>query len=302
MNDLVFIDNSFSSHFRVKFTINEPAPVATVIESLKGFEKLIKRTQPLVEKTLQDIKIIRTEVYIDEIIEGSLIYDFVVKHVISEENIEKAKKLGHDIVGDKPVVKTVVSMGVGALIYAATTGYIDSTNVEQTRPPEIEAYNSVILNAAGDVNISSEDISEFIDKASHDKAVTRDVVSATSPIKLDDKVELVMEDFPLLTVSHSVLKELPENTDHLTPTQRAESYPDIDVYIYASDQDKGNNGWAGIVPDLFEKRVKFKLADSVSPISLHGRKKVKADIVVHQSFNRTTLEYDVDYVAIEAVN
>lgn len=302
MNDLVFTDDSFSSHFRVKFTINEPAPVAIVIESLKGFEKLIKRTQPLVEKTLEDIKIIRTEVYIDEIIEGSLIYDFIVKHVISEENIEKAKKLGHDIVGDKPVVRTAVSMGVGALIYAAATGYIDSTNAEQIMPPEVKAYNSVILNAAGDVNISSEDMSDFINKASHDKAVTRDVVSATSPIKLDDRVELIMEDVPSLTVSHSVLKELPENTDHLTPTQKTESYSSIDVYIYASDQDKGSTGWAGIVPDLFEKRVKFKLADTVSPLSLHGRKKVKADIVVYQSFNRTTLEYDVDYVAIEVVN
>lgn len=303
MRDLEFTEDSIISHYRVKFTIDKPAPVATVIESLKGFERLIKKSQPLVEIALDGIKIQRTEVYIDEIIEGSLIYDFIVKHVVSKDNIQKAKDLAHDVIGDKPVVRTVISMGVGALIYATASNYMGSTDSGSKNEPAINAYNSVIIQSAGDVNISSEDMKDFIDKASRDKSVVKDVIDATSPAKLSEgSADLIMEDALFLTVSHEVLNQLPQNMDHMTPQQKEESHSNIDVYIYASDQDKQVSGWAGIVPDLFEQRVKFKLAESVNAFDLHGRKKIKADIVVHKSFDKNNMSYKVDYVTIEAVN
>lgn len=304
MKELTLTDDGIVSHFRIKFTIDEPAPVAVVIESLKGFEKLIKRTQPLIEKSLDGIKIQRTDVYIDEIIDGSLIYDFIVKHVISEDNIQKAKDLAYDIAGDKPVIKTAVSMGVGALIYATASSYIggNETETKSETAPALNAYNSVIIQSASDINITQDDLQEFIEKAGHDKTVVKNVIDATSPIKLaGGNADLILEDNPMLSVSHTILNELPENMDHLTPERRDDFYSNADVYIYASDQDKGHTGWAGIVPELFEQRVRFDFANSVDFAALHGRRKIKADVTVHQSFNRNTLSYKVDYVTIEAV-
>lgn len=302
MKELALTNDGIVSHFRIKFTIEEPAPIAVVIESLKGFENLIKKTQPLVEKSLNGIKIQRTEVYIDEIIDGSLIYEFIVKHVISEDNIQKAKSLAHDVIGDKPVIKTVVSMGVGAMIYATANNYIGETSSSSETAPALNAYNSVIIQSTNDTNISSEDMQDFIEKSSHDKSVVRNVIDATSPAKLGDgNADLVLEDAPIFNVSHTILNELPENMDHLTPEKREDFYSNLDVYIYASDQDKGHTGWAGIVPDLFEQRVKFAFAEGVDFSALHGRRKIKADVIVHQSFNKNTLSYKVDYVTLKAV-
>ncbi|MDC5181006.1 hypothetical protein NRA14_17190, partial [Acinetobacter baumannii] len=73
--------------------------------------------------------------------------------------------------------------------------------------------------------------------------------------------------------------------------EREINYSNTDIYIYASDRDKSTVGWAGIVPDLFESRVKFELADEVNPNTLHGQRKVKADIIVHEKYNTAQKEY-----------
>lgn len=287
--------------FRMKFTINEPVPVDVAIRSIKNFEKLLLRTTPLVEATLDNQRIVSTEIFVQEVVEGSFIIDFLIKHVLGEKNAEKAEELLHDVIKDNSKVRTAVGIGVGIAIGVASTAYFSAE--KKPVPPAIEAHHSVIIQAAGDINLSPKDINDFKSSIEKDeKKLTEEVVGAMSPAKLTSGSTLEIEGVPTeLNVSTEAINAIP--VKYVKPQQedRIEEYQNADIYVFASDQDKRTSGWAGIVPQLFEQRVKFKLADDINPFELHGHRKLKADITVVKQFNQTTRSFEIKEVLINKV-
>lgn len=287
-----------STPFRMKFTIDEPVPVDVAIKSIKNFEKLLLRTTPLVEAALSNQIITSTEIFVQEVVEGSFIIDFLIKHVLGEKNAEKAEELLHDVIKDNAKVKTAVGIGVGIAIGVASTAYFSAE--KKPVPPAIEAHQSVIIQAAGDINLSPKDINDFKSSIERDeKKLTEEVVGAMSPAKLTEGSTLEIEGVPAeINVDAESINAIP--IKYVKPQQenKIEEYKNTDIYIFASDQDKRTSGWAGIVPQLFEQRVKFKLADDIDPFQLHGHRNLKADIAVIKEFNQTTRKFEIKEVLI----
>ncbi|WP_180159190.1 hypothetical protein [Acinetobacter sp. YH12047] len=289
--------------YRAKFTINEPVPVDVAIKSLKSFEALLERTKPLVSAYLNNANIESTEVFVQEVGEGSFIVDFLVKYVVGEENKQKAEEIYESTVRDNAKVKTVVAIGVGAaLAVGAQTLYSSIFPSNQNQQPSIEAYNSVIINAAGDVNLSSDQLKAYQDSLRDSKKLAQETVNALAPARLTPNSEIEIEGLPNLKVESQFINTVPESYQPPVQEEREEPYSNIDIMIFASDQDRSETGWAGIVPELFAKRVKFVLGDDIQPNVLHGTKKIKADIVVKERFNKTKRKYEPYEVLIIATN
>lgn len=289
---------TLNTSFRMKFTIDEPVPVDVAIKSIRNFEKLLLRTTPLVEAALDNQTITSTEIFVQEIVEGSFIIDFLIKHVLGEKNAEKAQEVFHDVIKDNTKVRTAVGVGVGIAIGVASAAYFSAE--KQPTPPAIEAHQSVILQAAGDIHISSEDLEKYKSSIESDeKKLTEEVVGAMSPAKLTNGSTLEIEGVPTqLNVNSESIDAIP--VKYVAPEQenKIEEYQNTDIYVFASDQDKRTSGWAGIVPELFEHRVKFKLSEEIDPFELHGHRKLKADIAVVKQFNRSTKKFEVKEVLI----
>lgn len=281
-DNLVIENGTITTHYRVKFTLDNPAPVQTVIQSLKGFDKLLKRIRPLVEKSC-DITINKTEVYVNEIIEGSFIYDFIIKHVIDENDLTELGAIRDRLIQNNAKVRTVVAMGVGAVIYAAAQSFYQSYSATDAPPNTvIEAHNSVIINAGTDVNLTPQDIQAFQASVANDKDVTKDVINAIALARLEPDTQIILDEpasnaTAQMIVTNEMINYIPSNIDHLTPQERSDSYENVSIRIFASDKDKAEKGWAGIVPDISDKRVKFTLSDNVNPAKLHGRLQVRAE-------------------------
>ena len=194
-------------------------------------------------------------------------------------------------------MKTAVGIGVGIAIGVATSAYFSA---EKTCTPAIEAHQSVIIQAAGDINLSTKDIKEFKSSIEKDeKKLTEEVVGAMSPAKLTEGSTLEIEGVPSqLNVDAESVKAIPAKYVQPQQENKIEEYKNTDIYIFASDQDKRTSGWAGIVPQLFEQRVKFKLADDIDPFQLHGHRNLKADIAVVKQFNRATRQFEIKEVLI----
>ncbi|WP_062034521.1 hypothetical protein [Acinetobacter sp. BMW17] len=192
-------------------------------------------------------------------------------------------------------MRTAVGIGVGIAIGVASTAYFSAE--KKPTPPAIEAHQSVIIQAAGDINLSSKDIKASIEK--DEKKLTEEVVGAMSPAKLTKGSTLEIEGVQTqLNVNAESVKAIP--VKYVPPQQdnKIEEYKNTDIYIFASDQDKRTSGWAGIVPQLFEQRVKFKLADDIDPFQLHGHRNLKADIAVVKQFNQATRKFEIKEVMI----
>lgn len=284
--------------YKIKYTNKQPVPIPDIIESLSSLERILRRTPGFVEKYYKDIKIVETQIYVSSIESGSLIEDFVIRYVFKGQgNYDKAKDLAHDILGDNEVLKTIVAIGVGSVI---TYGLMSANGSEPTKPA-IEAYNNTIINIGADVDFKAADIQAVL-KGLPKKTVARDAVQAVRPAKNENGATIEMADNESFTMPKKFIEQAPYQYEPPVPDERETKYTNVEIFIYASDRDNAEKGWAGIVPQLFDHRVKFSLGDSLDPKRLHGRTKARADVVVHEKFVKEKKTYEVKMVEITAVN
>lgn len=303
MTDLIENNREFFTSYRVSFTVKNPVPVNIVIDSLRAHERLIKRSGKFLESVYDGLHITATTVYVEEIVDGSWVVEFLVKYVVGEENEEQFRQLVENVLGDNQKMRTAVAVGVGALLSAGAISAYNASTSDGAIQPAIEAHNSVVIQAAGDINIPEEKVQEFIESNKNNKQVTRDTLDALKPASVTSGSTMEVQGIPVsLTMSSDAIEALPADMSFIPPNEQDKTYDNMDIYISASDEDSGKKGWGGLVPDLFNSRVKFVLDENVDPKNLHGKRKVNASITVHEVYNANTNKYETKSVTINEIN
>ncbi|KAA0915782.1 hypothetical protein [Psychrobacter sp. ANT_WB68] len=302
MTDLIENNREFFTSYRVRFTVENPVPVNIVIDSLRAHERLIKRSGKFLESVYDGLHITATTVYVEEIVDGSWVVDFLVKYVVGEENEEQFRQLVENVLGDNEKMRTAVAVAVGALLSAGIISAYNASTPDAVAAPAIEAHNSVVIQAAGDINIPAEKVQEFIEKNKDNKQVVKDTIDALKPASVTPGSMMEVQGIPVsLTMSSEAIESLPADMSFIPPNEQDKTYDSIDIYISASDEDSGKKGWGGLVPDLFNNRVRFVLDENVDPKNLHGKRKVNASITVHEVYNANVNKYETKFVTINEV-
>ena len=83
-------------------------------------------------------------------------------------------------------------------------------------------------------------------------------------------------------INSQIVGEVPNQIDveALEEADRFKNIPGVRVEIHAKDRDKGNTGWAGVVPTVSHRRTKLVLGAGVAPEVLWDSETVWADVVV----------------------
>ena len=285
--------------YAIKYTTEHPVPIDEIIESLKGLEKLLKRTPAFLEMAYEGIHVLETNVYVDRIESGSLYQSFVVEFIFNgPENYEEFKALTTRIAKESDPVKILVAVGVGA---ALTYGAMQM--VPSGQPTNhIEAYNSVILNAGNDINLTAEDLQAVLDKVSDKKALAKETAAVVRPAKGDSGATIEIEGLPGLTIPPEAISEIPGEYEPQLPQERTVHYDRVSVLVAASDRDKHTSGWAGSAPGISDSRKPFILSDDVDPSDVHGRTRILADIAVTERYAKTKKAYQVHSIEILRVH
>ena len=287
------------TRYKIDYRTKDPVPINEVIESLRSVEALLKRTPKFIEAAYGGIKVVDVDVYVDSLETGSLTEDFLVRYVFKgEENYEQAKKVMAKIVGDNEVLKTLVAMSVGGMI---TYGIVAAMGDAQ--PSEhIEAYNNTIVNIGGAVELDANGIVAILDSIKDKKKLAKESIGAVKPAKADPDAVIKISGIDSLTMPQEMIRDVPSEYTAPTPQEREDRYTDTTILIYASDRDRSESSWAGLVPGVVDKRIKFTLAEGVEPKKLHGRTKLKADITVVSKFNKQKKAYQPKFVEIRKTN
>ncbi|WP_041523613.1 hypothetical protein [Gilvimarinus agarilyticus] len=289
------IETTYTIHYSNK----KPVPIPEIIESLQNVERLLKRTPKFIEAAFQGINVTNVEVYVDQLYSGSLTENFIVKYVFrNKANYDKAKEVFDEIMTDNGPIKTVVAMGVGALL---SYGAYKALGGPSAPPTQITAYDNNIINIGGQVKLDAKGIKAILESVKDKKSLAKEAVKVIAPAKADPDAEIEMSGFDELTISKDYIREVPKEYTPPIPSEKEEKYQNVRVVIYASDRDKAESSWAGIVPGVVDKRVKFTL-QGVDPKRLHGRTKVDADIVVISRYVASKKSYEAKVVEIHATN
>lgn len=295
--DAIYIDVPFGLNYDTKNGI----PIHEAIEQLKAINKIIEK-QKAVIATIANVNIEHTEIFVTELKEGSWIEEICIR--IFFENKEHYDKFAL-AAGGVPLdlwIKILLSMGVGAFMMYGILSMLGKTGGSASGTTINIKNNSGIISLGESIGLSEKQIDTVIEKNSKqtksDKQATLDMLN---PAKNGGATRVQLSGLEELEIPEADFSNLPDEVPSQENTEKEQAYDNIDVYIYASDRDKTTVGWAGIVPELFEQRVKFELDEGIDPNDLHGRRKVSANIVVHSQFIKGQNKYKAYKVVIKAI-
>ncbi|MDH5258579.1 MAG: hypothetical protein OEX07_11245 [Gammaproteobacteria bacterium] len=303
---------SIQTEHQLYYNNKNPIPIPELIGSLAGIEALIKRTPGMLQELMPGIKIQDINVYVSELHSGSLIEDLIIDLVFCgqeeydafREALRKLRKggFGNMTGDDKKAMKPLFGLLLAGLIGAGAV-YVAKSNNEPTT--HIEAYNNTIINfGAGEFDIKSDQFKAIIETAvgGNKKKLVKEVVSVIKPAKLDPEASLQIDGNKALTIDSKVIESVPFEYEEPKQLEKSKDHNNVDLMIFASDQDKTGQGWAGTLPGLVENRTKVTLDKTLDPKKLHGKLKLKADVTVYSRFNKAKNAYEIKEIFVRATN
>jgi len=284
--------------YELKYDVKHKVPIDEIIESLKSVEHLLKRTPAFLELHYKGIHFVDSEVFVTSLESGSLKESYWFKMLFkTDADAEKADELIDKVLRENDVVKLIVAVGMGAVLTYGVMSALPSGSPSK----HIEAYNNTIINIGADANFTADDVSVVLEGMKDKKALAKHAVSALTPTQADPNARIEMNGIEELTIPSEYFQEAPKEYEPPKPQEVSKKYDNVDVVIYASDQDNHEKGWAGIVPQLVEGRTPFILSGLLNPKDLHGKRGFKADIEITEKYNARTKQYKPFKVEINKV-
>lgn len=269
----------------VKYTNENPVPVRDVVAALLALEKISGGYLPRTLNALMGVDVKRAEILVEGIEHGSLIEKVLVKLVFRDEahmdefldkiRDGKFKDAWQMLPGGPKVRLAMVGTLIGTLI-AVGVGYALPSKEGEPHP----AVNVIIIGAES-YQRSPEAFVDIVNAAvGHDKKkLAQHAADFMAPAKDDPKGAVVLDGNNKLRFDHQIVQAMPRQVSP-EPYESQTEYKDVDLEIRASDRDKSSTGWAGVVRDLFDRRVRLVLSPGVSAHDLANKFHVRADVIV----------------------
>ncbi|TGN08602.1 hypothetical protein [Leptospira bandrabouensis] len=293
---------TLKTNYSINYTTKGPVPLDEILESLRGLKDILERTPSFIEHQYQDIKVNEINIFIQSIQSGSLKEEILIELICGgRENYESAKETLQKIFKDSKPVKSIIAIGVGALIGGGIVYSLVGKNEPTTN---VQAYNNNIVNIGSGVNFTGDDIAKIIDSIGDrdKKKLAQSAISVVKPAKNDENATIEFENDPRLTISNEFVKETPVDYTAPVPDLKTETFLNQPIEIFASDRDRTDSVWAGIVPGIIDKRIRFVLEEKVDAKKLHaGKRNLNADITIVSRHNRAKKKYEVSSVQIQKV-
>lgn len=270
----------FETTHRIYYSTAQAVPVGEIAKSLLALEKIIASSEQVFEG-ITAVDIDKIEVLISKLESGSLLEDIVIKFFFKDQaGLDafvakvRSKTLENGMVGKSLVVGAVLATVVG------TGAYYAASQAKGSGQTTITANNNVIINiGAGEVGMTPEAFKAVVETAIKDKkSLAENTVQFFKPARADQKASITFDDNDSVRFSPTVIAATPIAVK-LEKPEYTKDYSDVDLQVRATDLDNLKRGWAGVIPDLIDRRIPLKLAENVKPADLN-RFQVRADVTV----------------------
>lgn len=292
--------------FHIKYNMTTTPSVDDVITSLTSLQHLIPKSVAVLDKLHPELTIHSTELLVEDVRAGSLWEDLKVKltvGLVGEENAKKLQEILDDSIKNNHMLSKLLYLTFGAVVtYGTMTAVQSCSKKEQAVVNNFYDNSTNIAILSEHSGLSGDEVVAVVQSVM-DKKTVQKTADFIRPAKQDPNgsIEIGGKTDTPQTIPNEIVQVVPEQVEIPPQEEQEQDYSNVDVYVYASDQDKSTQGWAGIVPDLFEQRVKFELAEDINPHELHGQRKIKADITVIKRYQKSQNKYVVTKVIIHRV-
>jgi len=288
-------------------------PISSVIKGLSAAENLLSDLTPCIQEIFNDIDIEGVNIYLQKLESGSLTENFIIDIVFGgDEQYQKfrkklqsfnAKLTGDNVDDEKEFMRQLIGIIFALGIGAGVTWALTSTDKPTSKA--ISSYNTSITNIViGDSttkgSLSGKDIQDIISKTVNKKSISKSAVTFISPAKTDPNANITIGDIDGLTIKPDVIKDTPENYTAPLPSEKADTYKNVSVFIVASDSRGRRKGWAGMVSGVTDKPLKIIISDELDPNKIHGKVNITADISIIKKYDDKKKQYIEKEIFIKA--
>ena len=263
------------------FRTTTPIQVDELITSLQSLDKLTARMPKMLGK-LSKVKVLRTELLVNEIQAGSIWEDFFVAVVFKDETeMIKFGNYINELAKEHPV-ETIGSVLVGSLIvfgiYKAIAWAKGDTSKDSYN---VEIKDNTIIQIGSDVvNKSPEQFIKLIQTAvGAPKSLAKEAVGVIKPAKEENaEIALGGKELDSPSLNSEFIKAAPSSIN-IDPEQSSEVLYDVTLDVRKINRD-ADKGWEAVMPPRITRRVKLSFGDDVSHEDIDGKFEFRADVEV----------------------
>lgn len=275
----------------IHFSRKELVPIGEMADSLKALEALIRISPDVLIKLDPDLIIDDVHIFVPKLTGGSLTEDILIKFIFGSQEkfneiIQKSRTITIKNITEHKMISSIVVM----LILAGGTYAYKAIGNDPKNAINITGNNNVIINDMSKrnnipVSVLSSAIEEVFN--SNPEKITDNSLKFLKPAKQATGGTVIFDGNKSTQIEPETIREIP--SDYIRSNASKEFSRDfqaVNVRIRAIDVDKFDKGWAGVIDDIGEKRIKIELMPNIDRELLLGRKTFKADLLVYYKNDR----------------
>jgi len=275
----------------IYFSRKELVPIGEMADSLKALEALIRMSPDVLRKLDQDLIIDDIQIFIPKLTGGSLTEDVLIKFVFGsqqkfDEIIQKSRTIAIKNITEHKMISSIVLM---LILSGGTYAYKAIGNDPKNAINITGNYNVIINDLSKRNNIPVNVLSGAIEEVfnSNPEKITDNSMKFLKPAKQALDGMVIFDKDKNTQINHGTIREIP--SDYVRSNSSKEFSRDfqaVNIHIRAIDVDKFNKGWAGVIDEIGEKRIKIELMPNINRELLLGKRMFKADISVYYKNDR----------------
>ena len=137
------------------------------------------------------------------------------------------------------------------------------------------------------VGMSAEEFKILIESAIKDKSkLAKDAVRVVKPAKREPGASIVFNNSDKLQIRAETVQAMPRYVSEPDDLEFIEDYTNIEMMLRATDLDSTQRGWAVVIPELGDKRIRLLLDPTIDPEELYEKRRgFKGDATIIFKYN-----------------
>lgn len=297
-----------TTNFSVRYLTEGPVPIRDIIDSLQGTDTVLQEMSHLLPLFINGLQVEKLEIKVTELAQQSplrevfLVALFLAFQKQLEEEVPNfiTDATGIIIANRFDSVVTVMTLIVVFYGVGAMKDFVTGNGSAGLAESQLSGLISELSLATGKTEAA---IKEVLTKRYGEKAMWRRLANATSrffaPSKRQSSAAVEAND---RRFEHDVILDIPAEylVDDSVDAHLSRAFQNASLELHAQDRDHAGRGWAAVLKDVSDKRLRLKSMDDVSAEDIWGHDVVNGDVTV--IYDRIGTEMVPKEIQLNSVN
>ena len=260
--------------------------VKEIAESLIALENLIQQSKSVVESIFPGTTISSIDVFISKLHSNSIWEDLIIKFIFGgQERFDQfitdfRNKIKMDVLIDHPFLFSVI---LGSLVLAGGGYYLIKHKPHDSVSQKIlEVNNTLIVNVGAEyLKMDPKELQKLIVDSVKDKdKLASNAIKIVGPAKKDPNTTITFNNDERLRISSEFVSAMPNAIPDDVDEEFIQEYQSLYMEVRAIDLDSTKRGWAVVVPNFGNKRIKMQIDSEINVEQMLERRHFYGDATV----------------------